>query len=116
VDDLDPAERKRRVLDDVVAANTFPEEADDAALLFLLGQPAVLPCVAEVDQGIEVDLIEVFEAGNLAPGEELLAKDALEFREGVFGQFSTYGASARYALTASWMVTRLEGTMAPGDA
>jgi hypothetical protein len=49
MDNLNPAERKRRVLDDVVAANTLPEEADDAALLFLLGQPAVLPCVAEVD-------------------------------------------------------------------
>ena len=89
--DLDPAERQRRVLDDLVAANPLPEQANDAALLFLFGQPAVFPCVEEVDQGIEVNLIGVLEASDLTPGEELFAKDALEFGDVVFGQFSAHG-------------------------
>jgi len=79
LNNLDLAQAHGGILRDVAAADAGPEEPDQAALLLLLGQLSVLPCVAEIQQRIEIDLVEVVNALDPAPDEELLAEDGLEF-------------------------------------
>lgn len=89
LNDLDPSEAERRIFDQVAAAHTGPEEADHTALLLLFGERAVLPHAAEVEQGIEIDLIDILESLRLGPGEELLIEDGLKLVERGLGHVAT---------------------------
>ena len=78
LNDLDLAQSHAGILSDVAAADTGPEEADQAALLLLLGQATVRPGAAEGEQDIEVDLVQIVESLDLGSGEKLLAEDGIE--------------------------------------
>src|SRR6202453_2987681 len=80
---LDFAERQSRILGDVVAAEAVPKEADDAVLLLCLDDGTLGPRAAEDEQGVKIDLIEVFESLHPCPGEELFLKDSLELLDRV---------------------------------
>ena len=55
---LDLAERQSRILCDEIAAETIPEETDDAVLFFRTNDGPLGPGAAERKQRVEVDLIE----------------------------------------------------------
>jgi len=78
LNDFDFAQSHTGILSDVAAADTGPEEADQAALLLLLGKPTVRPGAAEGEQDIEVDLVQIVESLDLGSGEKLLAEDGIE--------------------------------------
>jgi hypothetical protein len=80
---LDFAERQSGILGDVVAAEAVPKEADDAVLLLYPDDGTLGPRAAEGEQGVKIDLIEVFESLHPCPGEELFLKDSLELLDRV---------------------------------
>src|SRR5258707_6781421 len=79
----DLAERKRWILADEVAAETFPEESDDAVLLLRFDYGSFMPGASEGDQRIEIHLVEILEAFRPGPGEELLLENPRELRDRV---------------------------------
>ena len=84
----------------IAAADAGPEEPDQAALLLLLGQLSVLPGVAEIQQRIEIDLVEVVNALRSAlQTRNCLRKIVSSFESVEDSQFPAR-ASARYASTA----------------
>ena len=91
LDDLDPSQAESGILDQVAAPNAGPEEADHAPLLLLLGQRSVLPGAAEVEQGVELDLVDVLESLRLGSGKELLLEDGGEFFERGLGDVAPDG-------------------------
>ena len=74
-----------------VVTDAGPEKADQAALLLLLGQTAVFSGVAEVEQDIEVDLVDILKSRDFTPDEELLAEHGLEFRDSGRREFTADG-------------------------
>jgi hypothetical protein len=84
LNDFDFSKAQGRVLDQVPAAHAGPEKPDHTALFLLLGERFIAPGVAEIEQNIEIDLIDVLESLHLGPGEKLLAEDGLKFVEGGF--------------------------------
>jgi hypothetical protein len=102
--DLDLPETDGGILGEVAASYAGPKEPNHAALLFLLGEVAVFPGVAEVQQSVQLQFIQVFDPGDARPDKKLFAEDGFEFFEGR-GFDAAADGTARYASTACATVT-----------
>ena len=71
---LDLAQSQGRNLADVIAAEASPEKSFEALLFLRADNGSFGPCAAEREQSIEVELIEILEALDPGPVEELLLK------------------------------------------
>src|ERR1700683_333217 len=80
--DLDLPEADGGILGEVAASYAGPKEPNHPALLFLLGEGTVSPGVAEVQQSVQLQFIQVFDPLDAGPGKKLLAEDGFEFFEG----------------------------------
>jgi hypothetical protein len=90
LDHLDFPQPQGRVFADVMAAKAGPEETDHTALFLLPGGGTVLPGVTKVEQSIEIDLVDILEALDSAPDEELLVEDGFQLVEGGFGHIAAH--------------------------
>src|ERR1700677_3419340 len=89
--DLDLPETDGGILGEVAASYAGPKEPNHSALLFLLGEGTVFPGVAEVQQSVQLQFIQVFDPLDTRPDKKLFAEDGFEFFEGRGFDAAAYG-------------------------